>query len=105
MTGKKIEGNIKAIRAGIEIKTEETLPEPLTVVVSALEDLLGLAKTGNLREISFVAINHDDTHRFGTVGEPVNFTMMAACLDVLKTDYFETITYPVLTGYYDDIDE
>lgn len=104
MTDKK-KDNIKAIRAGIEIKTEDTFPEPLPMVVAALEDLLGLAKTGNLREISFVAINHDDTHRFGTVGEPVNFTMMGSCLKVLETDYFETIVYPVLTGYYDEIEE
>jgi hypothetical protein len=105
MTDKK-KDNIKAIRAGIEIKTEDTFPEPQPEVVAAIEDLLGLAKTGNLREVSFVAINHDDTHKFGTVGDPVNFTMMASCLEVVKTNYFEMVTFPVLMGvYFDEVDE
>jgi len=31
--------------------------------------------------------------------------LMGSCLKVLETDYFETIVYPVLTGYYDEIEE
>jgi len=104
MTDKKI-GNIKAIRAGIEIKTEENSKEPLPELVSGLETLLADAKSGELRELCFTGVYGDKSFRMNILGEVQDYSIMQNLIKVLETDYFELVTYPILTGAYSNLEE
>lgn len=99
MTEKKPPANVKAIRKGIEI--EEKKPAPIPEIVKALESLLEQAKSGNLRELCFTALNEDQTYSVNILGEAIDFTLSYSLLAVLKDNYFEAITYPNLTGFFE----
>ena len=104
MTDKK-ENNIKAIRAGIEIKTEESSKEPIPELVGGIETLLADAKSGQLRELCFTGVYGDKTFRMNILGEVQDYSLMQNLIKILETDYFELVTYPVLTGAYLDLEE
>lgn len=79
MTEKKDTGNIKAIRQGIIIKTEEDKPEakePNQAVVETLKRLLAEAEKGNIQEFAYSVCG--DLNEYDIVG----FTT-----DISKTGY------------------
>lgn len=79
MTDKKDTGNIKAIRQGIVIKTEEDKPEvkePNQAVVETLKRLTEEAEKGNIQEFAYSVCG--DLNEYDIVG----FTS-----DISKTGY------------------
>ena len=100
MTDKKDTGNIKAIRQGIVIKTEEAKPEakePNQAVVETLKRLTEEAEKGNIQEFAYSVCG--DVNEYDIVG----FTS-----EISKTGYhlrgltliYEDVAY---AGMFDDI--
>lgn len=83
---------VRAIREGVVI--EEESPKPIPELVKETKWLYDLALTGDLRELVYAASDMSLNPIYNIVGESVNFTMMAATIDVVKHEYFSDVTLP-----------
>lgn len=97
MTDKDKPSNIKPIFAGLKVDTGE-MPEPIPELVERLTELLADATSGELREMCYCATYHDKSFRRGMHGIPIDYSLMQNSLRVLESDYFDMITYPLLSG-------
>jgi hypothetical protein len=106
MTNKKDNDKVKPIRKGIKVEAEpeEEKLEPNLEIVNKLKDLLVQAESGEMRELIFITVNEDNSSRHGMVGEPWNFLLVQNLLKILSDIYYDSITYPNLTGHFDGID-
>jgi hypothetical protein len=106
MTNKKETDNkVKPIRKGIKVseEVEDKLP-PIPEVVERLKQLLKEAEEGSIREFVYITVNEDDTSRQGILGVPWNFLLTQNLIKILHDTYYDSITYPNLTGYFDGVD-
>jgi hypothetical protein len=83
---------VRAIREGVVI--EEESPKPIPELVKETKWLYDLALSGDLRELVYAASDMSLNPIYNIVGESVNFTMMAATIDVVKHEYFSDVTLP-----------
>lgn len=97
MTDKDKPSNIQPLFKGMKVDTGE-MPEPIPELVERLTELLADASSGELREMCYCAIYHDKSFRRGMHGIPIEYSLMQNSLRVLEADYFDMITYPLLSG-------
>jgi hypothetical protein len=83
---------VRAIRKDVVIGESSLIPIP--ELVKEIQWLYNEALSGNLRELAYAASDMSLNPIYNIVGESVNFTMMAATLDVVKQEYFNNVTYP-----------
>lgn len=98
MTDKEDNNNVKPIRKGLKIeldkvKQEEKL-EPIKPIIEKLEDLIELAKSGDLRELCYVGIADDLTIYSGIVGICYDPHHMWSQLNHQATMYYDKVFYP-----------
>ena len=95
---------VRAIRKDVVIGESPLIPIP--ELVKEVQWLDNEALSGNLREIAYAASYMGLNPIYNIVGESVNFTMMAATIDVVKQEYFNKVTYPSIKKDYDgDVDD
>lgn len=95
---------VRAIRRDVVI--DNTNPEPIPELVKEAKWLYDMASSGVIRELVYAASDMSLNPIYNIVGESVNFTMMAATIDVVKQEYFNKVTYPsIKKGYDGDVDE
>lgn len=99
--------NIRAIRKGIKINSEDDVIPPDTEVVECLKHLLSLAEKGELQHLVFVGVGGDGTPYVdrGIVGNFHNIHYVLAELQsqlVLYTDYFQGLTNLIVEDFIDE---
>ena len=99
MTDKPKDKKIVGIRKDVVIEDkEDKLPDPIPSLVELTKTLHEDALSGHLRELVYSACDTSDTPRFGVVGTPHNFTLMATVLGAVKTMYEDMVVFPFLLG-------
>ena len=83
---------VRAIRHDVVI--DNANPEPIPELVKETKWLYDEALSGNLRQLVYAASDIGLDPIYNIVGESVNFTLMAATIDVVKHEYFIDVTHP-----------
>lgn len=99
MTDKDKPSNIKPIFAGLKVDTGEK-SEPIPEIVECVTKLLAEATSGELRELCYVGMYEDRSFKRGIWGIPNDFSAMQNNLRILDTDYFDAVTYPIMSGSF-----
>lgn len=95
---------VRAIRKDVVIGESPLTPIP--ELVKEIQWLYNEALSGNLRQLVYAASDMSLNPIYNIVGESVNFTMMAATIDVVRYEYFNDVTYPsIKKDYGGDVDE
>lgn len=87
--------NVKAIRSGIKIETEDDSIPPDQDVINTLKFLLGEAEQGKIQHLMFVGVGNPNPNPYtGIVGDLVNMHFMlshAQAQLVEYSDMFSTV--------------